>query len=95
MVAELRHVTDHDIRPLQAAKAIWDETLEDSNTQGWFDYSRSGDKAISLMFTRGEPIDPQKSVPPWEPGSEPPPFMKQMQQLQGSRANSADAGLSQ
>ena len=48
--------------------------------KAWFDYSGSGNDQITVVYTRGEPVGQVKATPPWEAGSQPPPFLLQMQQ---------------
>lgn len=72
-------------RMMQMAKSIWERMKADKDITVWFDYSASGDKQICLMFTKVAPIGPQKAIPPWEPGSLPPPFLVKLQQEAAAR----------
>jgi hypothetical protein len=62
---------------MQVAKYIY--TKYHTEYKAWFDYSKSGDKNITVLYTKGEPQNQHKSNFPWEAGSVPPPFMLQLQ----------------
>lgn len=68
---------------IQVARSIWARFHESCTS--WFDHDQSGNTAICVVYTRGTPVQQKKSVPPWEPGSLPPPFLAAMR-----RANGAD-----
>jgi hypothetical protein len=72
---------------VQVAKKIWEEFKD--TTTAWFDHAESGNKQITVMYTKGKPILMNKSTPPWEAGSMPPPFMIKIQE----EAKAKGAGL--
>eukprot|EP01025_Chloroclados_australasicus_P010611 TRINITY_DN14382_c0_g2_i3.p2 TRINITY_DN14382_c0_g2~~TRINITY_DN14382_c0_g2_i3.p2 ORF type:complete len:185 (-),score=29.64 TRINITY_DN14382_c0_g2_i3:176-730(-) len=51
------------------------------NTACWFDWSESGNKQITILFTRDRNCALIKNSKfPWDSGSQPPPFIVKMQQ---------------
>lgn len=65
-------------RCLQVAKQLHQQLHQ--VYKAWFDYSSSGNDSITVVYTKGEPVGMVRAVPPWEAGSQPPPFVVQMQQ---------------
>ena len=76
-------------RCVQVAKAVWDKVSPGSTA--WFDFDESGNKQICVMYTRQAPIGQKGATPPWEPGSQPPPFLAELQ-AQGRVGSSASSG---
>jgi hypothetical protein len=59
----------------------------------WFDYSESGNKQVTIVYSRSPPpTSGKKTLLPWEPGSMLPPFLIQMQQEAAAGAQSQSAG---
>lgn len=75
---------------LQVAKTVWKQFHNEATA--WFDYDESGNRQITVVYKKGTPINMKRSVPPWEAGSLPPPFMIQLQDEAKARAKAEAAG---
>ena len=61
------------------SKQLW-EQFKDTEVHSWFDYSESGNKQVTIVYSLTPPTDKgKKTLLPCEPGSLLPPFLIQMQ----------------
>lgn len=66
---------------LQVSKQLWEEFRLSTEVYAWFDYSESGNKQVTIVYSHSLPTTSgKKALLPWEPGSMLPPFLIQMQQ---------------
>lgn len=75
-------------KAIEVSQRIWREYSE--RYTAWFDYNESGNRQISVVYSKA-PIGKPAAPFPWEAGSKPPPFMLAMQREAAARAAAARA----
>lgn len=74
---------------MQTSKSIWDKYSPGLET--WFDYNSSGNKQVSILYSKAPAGKGQEKFP-WEAGSRPPPFIIRMQQEEAARLAAGGTG---